>query len=428
MSVKIENIEKGVIKLEIEVSAEKFEEGMQKSFKKNQGQFVVAGFRKGKVPRNIIERNYGEGAFYEDAVGFVYPDAYDEVVKAEKIEPVSYPEIDIVQIGKDKTFIFSAKVTLKPEVEISDYKNMEITKVVAIVSDEEVMAEIEKEQTRNARIVKVEDRLTKDGDICVIDFEGFVDEVAFEGGKGLDYSLTLGSNSFIPGYEEQLVGKELGADVDVTVTFPEDYNKAELSGKVAVFKVKIKEIKEKNLPELNDDFAKDVSEFDTLEEYKTSIKEKLAVKADEKAKTDMENQIIEKLVEAAVVEIPKVMIENRIDQMVQEFDRNLRYQGLDLRKYLEMTGGDYIGFRNRFEERAEKDVRSVLVIEHISKKENIHVTDEDIDKNIVEMAQKSGDTYENFVKYVGEEGKESIKENLVFRKTIDLLVDNAKLV
>jgi trigger factor len=428
MSVKVENIEKGIVKLEIEVSAEKFEEGMQKSFKKNQNKYAIPGFRKGKAPRNIIERYYGEGILFEDAVGFTYPDAYDAAVKEQGLEPVSYPEIDVVQIGKGKTFIFSAKVTLKPEVEISGYKNIEIAKVVESVTDEQVDAEIEKERSNNARITKVEDRATQNGDVCVIDFEGFVDDIAFEGGKGNDYPLTLGSNTFIPGFEEQLIGKEIGQDIDVTVTFPVEYHKEDLAGKEAVFKVSIKEIKEKILPELNDDFAKDISEFDTFVEYKNSVKEKINKKADEKSKTEMENALITKLIEMSEIEVPQVMIENRVDQMVQDFDRNLRYQGLDLRRYIEMSGGDYLGFRKRFEERAEKDVRTVLIIEKISKLENIIVTEEEVENNINEMVQKSGETYENVIKYLGEEGKESIKENLVFKKTIDFLIDNANLV
>jgi trigger factor len=428
MSTKIEKIQKNIIKLEIEVPAQKFEEAVQKSFKKNQTKFAIPGFRKGKAPRNIIERYYGESAFYEDAVEFAYPKAYEELIKKEDLEPVDYPKLDIVQIGKNKDFIFTATVTVKPDVEISEYKNIEINKVNTEVSEEDINNKIKEEQDRNARVIKVEDRTAKNGDICVIDFEGFIDGVPFEGGKGTDYSLTLGSNSFIPGFETQLEEKPIGEEIDVNVSFPEEYHKAELAGKPALFKVKINEIKEKILPELDDDFAKDISEFDTFIDYKNSVREKLQKALDENSKVEMENQLLDKLIQNAVIDLPDVMIENKIDQYIKEMDRNMRHKGFDLKKYLEITGGDYQSFRENFKERAEKEVKVSLIVEKIGKIENIQVTDEQLDNNIKELAQSSGDTYENFLKYINEEVRESLKETMVHQKTLEFLIDNTRVI
>jgi len=425
MNAKMESIEKNVVKLEIEVGVEKFEEGLGKSYKKNCKDFVVSGFRKGKVPRNVVERYYGEEVLFEDAVGFVYPDAYDDAVLQNELEPVEYPKIEIVQIGKGKNLIFSATVTIKPEIELGPYKGVEIDKEEVVVSDEQIDSEIEKEQSANARITNVEDRATKSGDVCLIDYEGFIDEVPFDGGKGNDYPLTLGSNSFIPGFEEQLLEKEIGQDLDVNVSFPDDYHEPKLAGKQVYFKVMIKGIKEKLLPEINNDFAKEISEFDTIEEYKNAIHEKLLKKASEDTKDNMEKALLDKVVKGSTVEIPRVMVENRLDSIIKGFDENLRAQKLNLKTYLEMTGGDYPGFRKRFEERAEDEVKTALVVGKIGKVENVDVLEEDIDNNIREMAEEYKDTYENLKQLIEKNGAESLIDGLMFKKTIKLLVDNA---
>lgn len=427
MSVKLENIEKNVVQLEIEVEASKFEEGMEKSFKKNAGKFNIPGFRKGKAPRKIIERNYGEGVFYEDAINFICPEAYSKAVEETKIDPVERPEIDVKQIGSGQDLIFTAKVTVKPEVEVSNYKGVEIEKVEVSVKEDDVEAEIKKVQEKNARIKTVEDRPVKEGDIAVIDFEGFIDDVAFEGGKGSDYSLGIGSGQFIPGFEEQLIGAELGSEVEVKVSFPTDYNAEDLAGKSAVFKVKINEIKEKELPDLDDEFAKDVSEFETLEEYKNDLKEKLLKDAEHKAKHETENKVIDKVVENTTVEIPKVMIDRQVDNLVKEFDYSLRYQGLSLSKYLEMMGVEIETFKKDFETRAEKEVKMQLALEKISTLEDVQVSSEELDEEMSTMAKNYKVEVEEFKKQLREEDIEYIKDTLKVRKTIKILVESAKI-
>ena len=366
MKVKVENVEKNVVQLEIEVDAAKFEEGMQQSYLKNVKKFNVPGFRKGKAPRNIIERYYGEQALYDDAINIVCSEAYDNAIEENNINPVDRPEIDIVQIGNKQNLIFTAKVTVKPEVELGAYMGVEAKKTEAKVTEEEFETEFNKVVEKNARLVTVTDRPIQSGDTAVIDFEGFIDSVAFEGGKGEDYSLVIGSGSFIPGFEDQLIGKNVADDVDVKVTFPEEYGKEELNGKEAIFKVLVKEIKVKELPTIDDEFAKDISEFDTLEEYKNDLRNKLEESAKNKAERDDEESVIQAVAGNATVEVPNVMVEKHIDAMARDFDMRLRYQGLDLQRYLEIMGTDFEGFREQFRERAANEVKIQLVLEKIS--------------------------------------------------------------
>lgn len=428
MNVKVENIEKNVVQLEIEVDAAKFEQGMQKSFQKNAGRFNIPGFRKGKAPRNLVERYYGEQVLYEDAINVVCPEAYDQAVEENDIHPVERPEIDIKQIGEGKNLIFTAKVTTKPEVELGEYKGIEIKKPEVNITDEDVEKELNTVVEKNARMITIEDRGIQNEDNALIDFEGFIDGVPFEGGQATGFNLRIGSGQFIPGFEDQLIGAKTGDELEVNVPFPEDYHKAELAGKPSLFKVKIQEIKVKELPVVDDEFAKDVSEFDTLEAYKEDLRKKLAEQAEHKAEHEMEESAIEKVAENAAVEIPQVMIEKRIDSMAQDFDYRLRYQGLDLQKYLDMMGMDYKTFREQFSKRAEKDVKSQLVMEKIAKVENFDASEDEIGAEIKRLAESYKQNEEDFKKHLSADDIEYIKENLVMKKTLDFIKTNAKIV
>ncbi|MCX7748686.1 MAG: trigger factor [Clostridia bacterium] len=428
MNVKVENVEKNVVQLEIEVDAEKFEEGLQKSYLKNAHKFNIPGFRKGKAPRKIVERYYGEGALYEDAINIICPEAYDKAIEENDIHPVDKPEIDIKEIGGGKNLIFTAKVTVKPEVELGEYKGVEVAKVEANVSDEDVEAEFNKVVEKNARIITVEDRGVQSGDIAVIDFEGFMDGVAFEGGKGTNYNLTIGSGEFIPGFEDQLIGTKKDDEVEVNVTFPEDYGKEEFAGKAAMFKVKVHEIKAKELPVVDDEFAKDISEFDTLAEYKEDLKNKLLHKAEHKAEHETEDAVIDKVTENATVEIPRAMIEKQIDHMVYEFGMRLRYQGVELEQYLQMMGMNMGAFREQFAGKAKKDVKTQLTLEKVSKVEELSASEDELDEEIKKLAENYKQPEEEFKKHLKEDDIEYIKGNLIIRKTIKFLVENAKLV
>lgn len=428
MNVKMEDIEKNVVQLEIEVDAAKFEEGMQKSFAKNASKFSVPGFRKGKAPRHIVERYYGEQVLYDDAINIVCSEAYDLAVDEKNIYPVDRPEIDIIQIGNKQNLIFTAKVTVKPDVELGAYMGIEVKKTEATVTDEDVENEFKKVVEKNSRLVSVTDRPVQNGDTAVIDFEGFIDDVPFEGGKGTDYSLVIGSGTFIPGFEEQLIGKNIGENVDVNVSFPEDYGKEELNGKPALFKVTIKEIKFKELPTIDDEFAKDISEFDTLDEYKKDLRNKLEESAKHKAEHEDENNVIKQITENATVDIPQVMIEKQIDAMIRDFDMRLRYQGLELKRYLELMGMDYEAFRGQFAERAKDEVKTQLVIDKIRQVEDVQVSDEEVEEEIKKMAEAYKQSAEDLKKTLRPEDMAFIKNDMAFRKTIKLLVDNAKLI
>ncbi len=424
---KLEDVEKNVVQLEIEVDAAKFEEGMQQSYKKNASKFNVPGFRKGKAPRNIVERYYGEQALYDDAINIVCSEAYDQAIEEKNLQPVDRPEIDIIQIGNKQNLIFTAKVTVKPEVELGAYMGVEVTKADATVTDEDVEKEFNKVVEKNSRLVTVTDRPVQSGDTAVIDFEGFIDSVPFEGGKGTDYSLVIGSGTFIPGFEDQLIGKSTGEEVDVNVNFPEEYGKEELNGKPALFKVTVKEIKVKELPEIDDEFAKDISEFDTLEEYKKDLRNKLEETAKHKAEHENEESVIQKVAENATVEIPRVMVEKQIDSMARDFDMRLRYQGLDLQKYLEIMGMDFEAFRGQFAGRAENEVKIQLVVEKIAQVENVQVSDDELDEEVKRMAEAYKQSAEDLKKSLTPEDQVYVKKDIAFKKTIKLLVENAKL-
>jgi trigger factor len=428
MGIKVENVEKNVVELEIEVDAAKFQEAMQKSFFKNAKRFSVPGFRRGKAPRAIVERYYGEEVLYEDAINIICPEAYDKAIEEQGLEPVDRPEIDIKQIGGNENFIFTAKVTVKPEVELGEYKGIEVNKVESAFKDEDVDKELKAIQERNARIISVEGRGIEKGDIAIIDFEGFIDGKPFDGGKGSNFELTIGSGQFIAGFEDQLLKANAGDELEVNVTFPEDYGSKELAGKPALFKVKVNEIKMKELPALDDEFAKDVSEFDTLEEYKEDLKKKLMERAERQVKYETENKVIEKVTENASVDIPKVMIEKQIDSMVYDFGMRIHFQGFDLKQYLEMTGMDMDTFRGQFSEQAEKEVKTQLVLEKISKVEGFEVSEEELDEEIKRMAENYKQDEEEYRKHLKEGELEYIKSGLIIKKTIDYLVENAKLI
>lgn len=425
MAVKTEQIEKNLVKLTFEVSAEKFEEGMQKAYLKNMKKYNVPGFRKGKVPRKIVEKYYTEAVFYDDAINYVIPDAYEAAVKESELDVVAKPELDVEEIKKGQPVVFTALVTTRPEVKLGEYKGVTIEKIEHNVGDEEVAKELENVQKKNARLISVEDRAVENGDIATIDFEGFVDGVAFEGGKGEEYDLEIGSGTFIPGFEEQLVGAAIGAEVDVNVTFPEEYHSDELAGKAAVFKVTVKALKMRELPELNDDFATEVSEFETLDEYKADLKKKLEAKAENQTKAEMENAVVEKVIEGAEVEIPQAMIETQIDNMVYDFAQRLMYQGLNLDQYMQYTGMTKDMFRAQFAKDAEKRVRGSLVLDAIAADAGIVVGDEEYEMKLVDMAKQYNMEFDKLKENIGEAEAESIKKNMVSEKTVDMLVNNA---
>lgn len=428
MQVKVENTGKNEVQLEIEVDAERFEKGLQRAFAKNAKKFNIPGFRRGKAPRYMVEKFYGEQVLYEDAINDVCPEAYDQAVEENGIHPVDKPEIDIKQIGKGQALIFTAKVTVKPEVELGQYKGVEVKKADAAVTDEDVEKEIESIRDRNARIITVEDRPAASGDIAVIDFEGSINGEPFDGGKAENYSLAIGSGTFIPGFEEQIIGSAVGEEKEISVNFPDDYNNKDLAGKSAVFKVKVKEIKVKELPAMDDEFAKDTSEFDTLEEYKADIKKKLTEKAEHDARHKDEDSVVDKVVGNAVVDIPAVMVEKRVDGMVYDFEMRLRYQGLDMKKYLEIMGMDVDSLRERLKESAEKEVKTQLVMEKIGVVEGIVPTDEETNDEIKRIAENYKQSEEDFRQHLKPDDIEYIKNTIIARKTVDFLLEHAKLV
>jgi trigger factor len=426
MNVKVESTEKNTALLEIELEEEKFKEGLQKSYLQNKGKFSVPGFRKGKVPMNIVVNYYGIEVLYEDAFNIVFPDAYDEAVREKGLEPVDKPEIDIKQIENGKTLIFTAKVTVKPEVKLGDYKGIKIKKQKVSVAKEDVDKEIAQIQKRNARILTAEEgRQIQKDDTAVIDYEGFVGEKAFDGGKGEDHELTIGSGQFIPGFEDQLTGAKKGESVDVKVTFPKDYHSEDLAGKEALFKVKIKEVKISQIPLLDDEFAKDVSEFDTLEEYKKDMKAKLEKKEEERIDNEYNTEAIRTVSANAEIDVPPVMVEDQIDDIIKEFAMTLRYQGLDLEQYYKATGSDEKAFRESLRERAEREVRNRLTIEKISKVEKIEPSEEALEKEIEEMAAGYKQKPEDLKKKLREEDIVYLKESLKFRETVKFIVQNA---
>lgn len=423
MNSKLEKIEKNTATLEIEVSEEQFEKGIQKAYKKNVGRFNIPGFRKGKAPRVIIERYYGEGVFYEDAINEVCPEAYQAAVDQHKLHPVDRPEIDIVQLEKGKPFIFKAIVTVKPEVVLGDYKGIRVEKKEYPVTDEDVDKELENMRNANARMVAVEGRPAKKDDMVIIDYKGFVGEEQFEGGTAENQPLVLGSGHFIEGFEEQLIGAKAGDSVEVKVTFPEDYHAEHLAGKEAVFKVDVKEIKEKELPDLDDEFAKDVSEFETLEDLKKDIRKKLEERAAHRAKHETEDEVIKKVTELSEIDIPEVMIEKQIDSMVRDFEMQLMYQGLKLEGYLDYYNKSMEEFRDGLRDEATERVRTQLTLEKVSQVEGVTASEEELDKELEEMAKRyKMEDIEKFKKSMGEDELNYIRESIIIRKTVDFLV------
>ncbi len=425
MAVKSEQVEKNLVKLTFEVSAEKFEEGVQKAYLKNVKKFNIPGFRKGKVSRQMIEKYYSPSVFYEDAVNYVLPEAYDEALKESGADAVAKPEIDVEEIKKGEPVVFTALVTTRPEVKLGKYKGIELEKIEHTVSDEDVDKDIEAARNRNARVITIEDRPIENGDIAVIDFEGFSDGVAFPGGKGESYELEIGSGSFIPGFEDQLIGVAAGEEKEVNVTFPEEYHAADLAGKPAMFKVKVNEIKKKELPELDDDFASEVSEFDTLDEYKKNVREQMEKAAEEKAKDETEDAAIDAAAEDCEIDIPAAMVDAQIDRMINGMAQRLSYQGMSLDMYLQYTGSTIEAMRENFREQAEKQVRVSLVLEAIIKAEGIEATEDEKNEKIEEMSKQYNMELDKFKEALRPEDLEGIKREIEFTKAIDLIVDNA---
>ena len=415
-------------KLTIEVDTAQFEDAMKKAFNKNKNKFNIPGFRKGKAPRAMIEKMYGEGIFYEDAADEAINATCMQAMNESELEIVSRPEVSVEQIGKDKPFIYTAIVAIRPEVTLGEYKGIEVEKAEAAVAAEDVDAELKRVQEQNARQITVEDRPVADGDQTVIDFEGFVDGKSFDGGKAEDYALTIGSHSFIDTFEEQLIGKNIGEECEVNVTFPEEYHAAELAGKPATFKVTVKEIKVKELPELDDEFAGEVSEFDTLDEYKKDIEAKILERKQKEAATENENRVIEKVVANATMEIPDKMVEGQIDNMVQDTARRMQSQGLSMEMYMKYTGMTMESMREQMQPQALKRIQTRLVLEEVAKAENIQVSDERLDEEIAKMAASYQMEADKLKEYMSDHDKDQMKEDLAVQEAVDFLVAEAKLV
>ncbi len=427
MSTKVEKLENSMVKLTIEVSADIFEKGLNHAYNKNKKSIQIPGFRKGKAPRKLIEKTYGIGVFYEDAANYCIPEAYDKAVEEEGLEVVSRPEIDVEQIEAGKPFIFTAEVAVKPEVTLGDYKGLEATKDAVEVTDEEVDNDIDNVREQNSRLVDVADRAIAMDDQVNIDFDGYVDGEPFEGGKAEGYDLTIGSGSFIDTFEEQLIGKNVDDELEVEVTFPEEYHVDELKGKPATFKVKINGIKVKELPELDDELAKDVSEFDTLDEYKASVKEKLAESKENAATAKLREEVLEKAVENASIELPEPMVELEAENMTYDMAQRLQYQGLSIEQYFQYTGQNMETLKASMKPEAEKKIKARLVLEAIAVAENIEATDEDVEAEIARMAEMYNMEVEKIKETIGDDEKDSIKQDLVNQKAYDLIVENAKV-
>ena len=425
MSVQVETLEKNMAKLTIEVSAEEFDAAIEQAYQKDKKKISLPGFRKGKAPRKMIEKMYGTGVFYEDAANIVIPKAYSEAAKECGEEIVSQPEISVTQIGAGQLFIFTAEVALKPAVTLGDYKGVEVEKTPVEVSEEEVDKEVDKERENNSRTIDVDDRAVEKGDMIKLNFEGFVDGTPFEGGKAEDYSLTIGSGSFIPGFEDQLIGAKIGEEVEVNVTFPEEYHAAELKGKPAVFKCTVNEIKVKELPEADDEFAKDVSEFDTLAEYKDDIRAKLLEKKTADAKREKQNKTVAKAVENATMEIPEAMITEQVRRMADDFARRLQSQGLSMDQYMQFTGLTMDALAQQMRPEALKRIQNSLVLEAIAKAENIEVSDEKVNEEIEKMAAAYKMEADKLKELIGDAEKEQMKSDLAIQAAVDMITDAA---
>ena len=425
MSLQVEKLEKNMAKLTIEVSADDLEKALQSAYMKQKNKISLPGFRKGKVPRQMIEKMYGAEIFYDDAANALIPKAYADAYDECELEIVSRPEIDVVQIEKGKPFIFTAEVATKPEVTLGEYKGLEVDKISTRVTQKEVDAKVQEEAEKNARTITVEDRPVQDGDEVILDFEGFVDGVAFEGGKGENYPLTIGSGSFIPGFEEQLVGAEAEKEVEVNVTVPEDYHAEDLKGKAAVFKCTIHEIKAKELPEIDDEFAAEVSEFDTLEEYKADIKAKIKEQKASEGKTKQEDQVVEQAVKNAEYEIPKAMIETQALQMVEDFGQRIQSQGLTMEQYFQFTGMTADKMLEEMRPQAIKRIETRLVLEAIAKAENIEISDEKLDEELAKMAEAYKMEVDKLKEFMSDNEKKQMKEDMAVQEAVTFLVENA---
>ncbi|MCI5530166.1 MAG: trigger factor [Blautia sp.] len=428
MSLQVEKMEKNMAKLTIEVSAEDLDKAMEKAYQKQKNRITIPGFRKGKAPRKMIERMYGKGVFMEDAVNALVPEHYSKALEECDLEIVSQPEFSVTQMEPGKALIFTADVATKPEVTLGEYKGVEVPKADIAVTDEEVDAEVKKEQEKNSRTITVEDRAAAKDDIVTIDFEGFVDGDAFEGGKGTDYPLTLGSNTFIPGFEDQLIGANTGDHVEVNVTFPEEYQAKELAGKAAVFQCDVKKIEAKELPELDDDFAKDVSEFDTLAEYRENVKKTLTEKKEKEAETAKENAAIDKAIENAQMDIPELMIQTQCRQMMDDFGRRMQSQGLSMEQYFQFTGMTADKMMEDMKPQALKRIQTRLVLEKIAEVEDIQITEEETDAEIAKMAEAYKMEADKIKEILGDEQLEQLKKDLAVQKAVTVVAEAAKEV
>ena len=426
MSVQVENLEHNMAKLTINVSAEELEKALDSAYKKQKGQISVPGFRKGKVPRAMIEKMYGAGVFYEDAANILMQQTYPAAIDESGVDIVSRPTVDVVQIEKGKEFIYTAEVAVRPEVTLGKYMGVTVTKIDTTVTDEEVDAELENQRNKNARTVTVTDRPVAEGDTAVIDFEGFVDGVAFEGGKGENHPLEIGSHTFIDTFEDQLVGKNTGDEVEVNVTFPEKYQAEDLAGKPATFKVKINEIKTKELPELDDEFAQDAAGVDTLAEYKEELKKSLTEKKETEAKKTKEDEAIKKIIDKSKMDIPEAMINTQCETMVEEFAQRIAQSGLTMEQYLQFSGMTVDQLKEQVRPEALTRIQSSLVLEQIAKDENIEVTDADVDAEVEKMAKAYGMEPDKLKEYMGDAEKESMKKDIAITKAVDLIMDNIK--
>lgn len=425
MSLQVEKLEKNMVKFTIEASAEEFEAALEKAYLKNRGKINLQGFRKGKAPRAMIEKMYGASMFYEDAANIIMPEAYEKAALESGLDIVSRPEIDVVQVEKGLSFIFTAEVAIKPEITLGAYKGLEVEKADVEVTEEEIIAELDKVREQNSRTIAVTDRAVVDGDMTTIDFEGFADGVPFEGGKGTDYALTIGSHSFIDTFEEQLIGKNIGEEVEVNVIFPEEYHAPDLAGKPALFKVTVKEIKAKELPELDDDFAKDVSEFDSLDEYKADIKLTILERKTKEAIRVKEDKLVDKVIENATMEIPDAMIDTQVRQMADEFAQRLQMQGLTVEQYFQFTGMDGNKMVEQMKPQAVKRIQSRLVLEAIVKAENITISDETFEKEVEQMATSYKMEVEKLKELISDKEKEQIVMDIAVQKAVDFVVETA---
>ena len=427
MSLQVEKLEKNMAKLTIEVPAEEFDAAIKNAYNKNKNKFSIPGFRKGKAPLAMLEKMYGAGIFYEDAANEVIDASYPKAAEESKEEIVSTPEIKVTQIEKGKAFIYEATVALKPEVTLGEYKGVEVKKAEAVVTDEDVENELTAARKKNGRLIDVEDGTIEDGDNTIIDFTGYIDDKTFDGGAGTDYPLVIGSHSFIEGFEDQLIGKKKGETCDVNVTFPAEYHADELAGKPAKFVVTIKEVKRNELPELNDEFASEVSDFDTLDEYKADIRKKLQEKKEQDAKVENENNVIEKVVENAQMELPQPMVDTQAREMVENYARRLQSQGLNINDYMKYTGMTPEKLMEQMRPEAEKRIKTRLVLEKVVEVENVEVSDEKLDEQINEIAASYKLEGAMLKEMMGEREKEQIREDLKVQAAIDLLVEQAKL-